>query len=312
MEQIDATQVWQRLPVAAAVDALEQAITAGGFPDGPPRMHLEDAGQTLLVMPSLAGGWAGVKLVTIDPDNPGRGLALVNGVYGLFAPPGLEPVAVIDGRALTELRTAAVSGLATRYLARPGASRLVIFGAGAQGRSHLLAMHAVLDLEDVRIVAPRRESVTEYLRFASRHLEVPVLEGSPEDVANADVVCTCTSSTTPVFDGSLLPDGVHVNAIGAYRPDMQEVDATVVASSRVVVEVRESALAEKGDLLVAEQAGTWQREAIVADLTQLLRDGIAGRDSPDQRTLFASVGHAYEDLIVARAIVESTSRAVKR
>lgn len=312
MEQIDDTQVWQRLPVGAAVDALEQAITASGFPDGPPRMHLEDAGQTLLVMPSLAGGWAGVKLVTIDPDNPARGLALINGVYGLFAPPGLEPAAVIDGRALTELRTAAVSGLATRHLARPGASRLVIFGAGAQGRSHLLAMDAVLDLEDVRIVAPRRESVTEFLRFASQHVDVPVLEGSPNDIANADVVCTCTSSTTPVFDGSLLPDGVHVNAIGAYRPDMQEVDATVVAGSRVVVEVRESALAEKGDLLAAEQAGTWQREAIVADLTQLLRDGVAGRDSADQRTLFSSVGHAYEDLIVARAIVESTPSVVTR
>lgn len=307
MEQLDRTQVWERLPMASAIDALEQAITASGIPPGPPRMHLDDDGQQLLVMPAMHGGWAGVKLITIDPENPGRGRSLINGVYTLFDPPGLEPSAVIDGRALTELRTAAVSGLATRHLARPDARRLVIFGAGAQGRSHLLAMAAVRDLEEVRIVAPRQESAEAFVEFASEQVTVPVVPGRPEDVGDADLVCTCTSSSTPVFDGELLRPGTHVNAIGAYRPDMRELDAGAVAASRVVVETREAALTEKGDLLQAEGAGVWHRGDIAADLAELLRGDAVGRGDPDQRTLFASVGVAFEDLVIARALFGGTS-----
>jgi ornithine cyclodeaminase/alanine dehydrogenase-like protein (mu-crystallin family) len=308
MQHIDATQVRERLPMIAAIDALERTIASSGIPDGPARMHLEEAGQLLLVMPSLVTGWAGVKLITIDPDNPSRGVPIINGVYTLFAPPSLEPVAVIDGRALTELRTAAVSGLATRHLARPDASKLVIFGAGAQGRSHLLAMAAVRDLEEVRIVAPRPESVASFLAFAAEHLDVPVFAGTADDVADADLVCTCTSSSTPVFDGTLLPPGAHVNAIGAYTPHMQEIDPTAVAGSRVVVETRDAALSEKGDLLQAEAAGGWRRDEIVADLSELLRDGVTVRTDAEQRTVFASVGLAFEDLVVARAIVGDGER----
>ncbi len=302
MQHIDAPEVWQRLPMLDAIAALEQAIGTNGFAEGPQRLHLRDDGRDLLVMPAMADGWAGVKLVSLDPDNPARGKSFVNGVYTLFVPPGLEPEATIEGRALTELRTAAVSGLATRHLARPDASRLTIFGAGAQGRSHLLAMAAVRDLTEVRIVAPRAESVDAFITFAADHLDVEVRPGTPDDVATSDIVCTCTSSATPVFDGSQLAEGVHVNAIGAYRPDLQEIDAATVLGSRVVVELREAALTEKGDLLLAESTGGWDRNDIVADLTELLRDGATVRTSPSDRTLFSSVGHAYEDLIVARAL----------
>lgn len=302
MQYLDAPEVWQRLPMIDAIDALEQAIGTNGFAEGPQRLHLHDDGRDLLVMPAMADGWAGVKLVSLDPDNPARGKSFINGVYTLFVPPGLEPEASIEGRALTELRTAAVSGLATRHLARPDASRLTIFGAGAQGRSHLLAMAAVRELTEVRIVAPRSESVDAFIAFAADHLEVEVRPGTPGDVATSDIVCTCTSSATPVFDGALLPEGVHVNAIGAYRPDLQEIDAATVMGSRVVVELREAALTEKGDLLLAESTAGWERDGIVADLTELLRDGATGRSSASDRTLFSSVGHAYEDLIVARAL----------
>lgn len=302
MHHLDAPDVWQRLSMTAAIEALEVAIGASGFAEGPQRLHLNEAGQDLLVMPALAEGWAGVKLVSLDPENPARGKSFINGVYTLFVPPGLEPELTIEGRALTELRTAAVSGLATRHLARPDATRLTIFGAGAQGRSHLLAMAAVRDLSEVRIVAPRRGSIDALLAFADEHLDVPVRSGTPDDVATSDIICTCTSSATPVFDGRQLPPGVHVNAIGAYRPDLQEIDPTTVRDSRVVVELREAALTEKGDLLLAEATGTWDRSQIVADLTELLRDGAPGRTAPGDRTLFSSVGHAYEDLVVARAL----------
>ncbi len=302
MQHLDAPDVWQRLSMVDAIDALEQAIGTNGFAEGPQRLHLHELGQDFLVMPAMAEGWAGVKLVSLDPDNPGRGKSFINGVYTLFVPPGLEPEVTIEGRALTELRTGAVSGLATRHLARPDASRLTIFGAGAQGRSHLLAMTAVRDLTEVRIVAPRTESAEAFIAFAGDHLDVPVRPGTPDDVATSDIICTCTSSATPVFDGGRLPAGVHVNAVGAYRPDLQEIDVTTVSDSRVVVELREAALTEKGDLLLAESNGGWDREAIVADLPELLRDGVAGRTTPEDRTLFSSVGHAYEDLVVARAV----------
>ncbi|TVR29408.1 MAG: ornithine cyclodeaminase family protein [Nitriliruptor sp.] len=303
MQHIDAPEVWQRLPMLDAIAALEQAIRTNGFADTPQRLHLQDDGRDLLVMPAMADGWAGVKLVSLDPQNPARGRSFINGVYTLFVPPGLEPGASIEGRALTELRTAAVSGLATRHLARPDASRLTIFGAGAQGRSHLLAMAAVRDLTEVRIVAPRAESVDAFIAFAADHLEVEVRTGTPDDVATSDIVCTCTSSATPVFDGSLLPEGVHINAIGAYRPDLQEVDAATVLASRVIVELREAALTEKGDLLRAAAEAGWDPGAIAADLTELLRDPGRGRMTPADRTLFSSVGHAYEDLLIARAVV---------
>lgn len=308
MQQIDGPDVWRRLPMAAAIDALELAVRTSGVPPVPPRMHLGDGGQQLLVMPAMADGWAGVKLITIDPENPGRGRSLVNGAYVLFEPPGLEPAAVVEGRALTELRTAAVSGLATRHLARPDAAHLVIFGAGAQGRSHLIAMAAVRELAEVRIVAPRSESIDAFLAFAAAHVTVPVLAGNPGDVAGADLVCVCTSSSTPVFDGHLLPAGAHVNAIGSYRPDMQEVDTATVVASRVVVETREAALAEKGDLLQAEEAGLWSRDAIVADLAELVRARSPVRTRAEDRTLFASVGVAFEDLVVARAVVRGGGR----
>jgi ornithine cyclodeaminase/alanine dehydrogenase-like protein (mu-crystallin family) len=207
MRHLDADAVWQGLGMRGAIDALERAIGEDGFPPVPQRLHLREDDQQLLVMPSFTGGWAGVKLITIDPANPGRGLPLIHGSYTLFGPPALAPVATIDGAALTELRTAAVSGLATRYLARPDASRLVILGAGAQGRAHLVAMAAVRELSEVVIVAPRPASADAFLAFAADHLDgVAVRAGTPDDVADADLVCACTSSATPVFDGHRLPD----------------------------------------------------------------------------------------------------------
>jgi ornithine cyclodeaminase/alanine dehydrogenase-like protein (mu-crystallin family) len=302
VRHIGADEVWGSLGVGGAVDALDAAIGATGFPPVPQRLHLHEDGQQLLLMPAFADGYAGVKLITIDPDNPARGLSFVNGIYTLFAPPGLEPVATIDGRALTDVRTAAVSGLATRYLARAAATRLVVLGAGAQARSHVRAMAAVRPLEDIAIVARRPEAAEALVAAVAEHLDVPARVGTHDDLRDADIVCTCTSSASPIVGPDVLPDGVHVNAIGAYLPTMAELAPEVVAASRVVVETRDAALAEKGDLLRAEETGAWHRDDIAADLTEVVRDGRTVRRSDTDRTLFASVGVAYEDLVVARAV----------
>jgi len=308
VEHLDPAAVRTGLPMRAAIDALEQAIHDHGFADTPQRLHLGDGHRDLLVMPALHGGWAGVKLVSLDRDNPDRGLPYVNGVYALLGPPGLVPRVTLDGPALTELRTGAVSGLATRHLARPDASRLVVFGTGVQARSHVDAMATVRELTDIAVIGRQPGSATAFVTDLRDRTALPLRVGSVDDLRTADVVCVCTSSRTPVFDGGLLPPGVHVNAVGSFRPDVQELDPTAVASSRVVVEVREAALSEKGDLVRAQEEAGWDPAAIVADLTQLVRAPELGRRNQEDRTLFASVGHAFEDLVVARALADGADR----
>lgn len=305
MRLVDHDQVRRRLPMGAAVDALEAALRAGDLGATPQRAHLAQDDQELLLMPTFLGGGAGVKLVGIDPRNADRGLPRIQGVFVLFDPPGLTPSAVLDARALTTLRTAAVSGVATRLLARHVETHLVLIGAGAQGHAHLEAMAAVRPITRVSVVS-RSPGAAETLAARARELlAVPAAVTGPEIVAEADVICACTTSPTPVFDGRLLPPGVHINAVGSYREDLQEVDALTVTASRVVVEDRDAALAESGDLAGAQRDAGWDPAAIVADLAELARGEMVGRASEQDVTLFESVGVAFEDLIVARAVLDA-------
>jgi len=299
---IDGDELRRLLPMEAAIDALEEAFGSGPLPSAPLRGHVETGAGTLITMPAAGAQGAGVKVVTVTPSNPGRGRSLIQGLYVLFAPQTQEPEAAIDGAALTALRTGAVSGLATRHLARPGATRLVIFGAGTQARSHLDAMRAVQPVERVTVVS-RTKARAEELAGAAREMGLDATTGTPEDVAEADLVCTCTTSPTPVFDGTRLPEGVHVNAVGAYTPDARELDDEAIRRGRVVVETREVALAEAGDILIAMRAGVVGADHIVADLAEVV-GGAPVRRGPHDVTVFKSVGVAFEDLVVARATAD--------
>jgi ornithine cyclodeaminase/alanine dehydrogenase-like protein (mu-crystallin family) len=300
-----------RLPLRAVMAALADAFVQGPPHGAPQRLHLSGSGpdhhdEELLVMPALADGWAGTKLVSLVAGNPARGLPRVAATYTLFGPPGLQPILHLDGTVLTELRTAAVSGVATSLLARPDARRIVIVGAGVQARAHARAMVAVLEdrgeRPEVSVVARRDDAFAALVHHLREDgLEVTIERGTQDTLGQADVVCLCTSSATPVVTDGMLPPGVHVNAVGAYRPDMRELDGASVASCAVSVELRAAAMAEKGDLLQAEAEGVWQRDAIRADLHELASGAVQGREHDGERTLFASVGHASEDLIVARA-----------
>jgi ornithine cyclodeaminase len=298
---IDADGLRRALPMAAAIDALERAFS-GALPNAPLRSHVETPAGTLLLMPATGAEGVGVKLVTLTPSNPERGLPLIHALYALFDAQTQAPLAILDGAALTALRTGAVSGLATRYLARPEASRLVVFGAGVQARAHVEAMRAVRPLERAVVVSrtrERAEALAAELRASGLAAEV----GAPEAVAEADLVCTCTTSPTPVFDGRLLPPGAHVNAVGAYTPQTRELDEATILRARVVVETREAALAEAGDLLIPMREGRIGPEHVVADLAEVVR-GAAVRRSAEDVTVFESVGVAFEDLVVARAALE--------
>lgn len=295
---LDAAALAAALPMADAVDAVGEAFAADAIA-APPRDHHAVPGGTLLVMPAAGPAGTGVKLVTIAPGNPDRGLPLISGVYVLFEPDGLTPAALLDGAALTALRTGAVSGLAARHLARQDAAHLVVLGAGAQARSHVAAMRAVRPVTRVTVVsrtAARAGALVAELRADG----LDAREGTPEAVREADLVAACTTSPTPVVRGADLPPGVHVTAVGAYTARTRELDTAAVVGSRLVVEDRDVALAEAGDVRIPVEEGALTRDAVAADLRELVA-GAPVRRTADDRTTFKSVGMALEDLAVAVA-----------
>lgn len=284
-----------------AVDALEAALRAGLDPEGdPPRQAVGTGAGEILIMPSASPGAAGVKLVTVAPGNPERGLPRIQGVYALFDPATLAPAALVDGIALTNLRTAAVSALAVRHLAAPRARRLLVFGTGAQGWAHVGALRAVApDLERVDVVA---RDPARLRAFVARVQDEPGLEAraaSPDAARDADLIVCATTSREPLFDGALVRAGATVVAIGSHEPAAREVDATLAGAATVVVESRGSALREAGDVIAAIDAGVLDADALVP-LAALVRGDAAA--APGRPRLFKSTGMAWEDLVVAAAV----------
>ncbi len=303
MRVLDGDELRRALPMSAAIDALEAGFRSHDPSAQPMRSQLATPAGSLLLMPAFGDGGVGVKLVTLTPDNPGRQLPFIGGVYVLFDAATQTPDAVLDGAALTALRTAAVSGLATRHLANPDAERLVIFGAGVQARSHLEAMLAVRPIGQVTVVSRTLERARALVADA-RERGIGADVGDVDDVADADVVCTCTTSDEPLFDGGRLAAGAHVNAVGSYRPASRELDTTAMLRARVVVETREAALAEAGELAIPIGQGTFAQDHVVADLAEVVHGAVV-RATRSDVTVFKSVGLAFEDLIVARAAVDA-------
>jgi ornithine cyclodeaminase len=284
------TELRAALPWPVAIAALEAAFRDGDPGDTPPRSHLTVPGGELLLMPAhAAAGGAGVKLVTLAPGNPAQGLPFIHAAYVLFSPGSLVPEALLDGTELTAIRTAAVSALATDRLARPEASALVVFGAGTQARAHVAAMRAIRPIDAVTIVG------RDPARARTLAGELGATVAGPEAVAGADIVCTCTTSAQPLFDGTQLAPGTHVNAIGAYRADLRELDDAAMRRATVVVETRAAALTEAGDVIQAGLA-----PGALTELADVVR-GTAARREPGAITVFKSVGLALEDLAIARA-----------
>ena len=297
---VDGYELARRLPMEAAIDALEAAFRDGDPSATPLRSHVSTPAGALLLMPAVGEPGVGVKLVTLTDGNRDRGLPLIHAVYALFDPHTQAPRLLVDGSALTALRTAAVSGLATRLLARDDAHRLVIFGAGVQARSHLDAIVAVRAVAELAVVSRSRTRAEQLVSVADT-MGIGASVGEPGAVEHADVVCTCTTSTEPVFDGVLLAEGAHVNAVGAFQPHTREVDSQTVRRARVVVETRAVAMEEAGDLLIPIGEGVVGADHVVADLQEVVRGADVRRNAGDV-TLFESVGLAFEDLAVAGAL----------
>ena len=290
---LDEQAVRARLHYQDLIPAIAQALAAlsSGRVVQPVRMVLPVAAHHgfLGVMPAYAGA-LGAKLVTFYPQNVG--IHTHHAIIVLFKAETGEPLAMMDGRLITEMRTAAASAVATQRLARAGgdASVLAILGSGVQAKSHLAALRLVRSFTEVRVWSPRNAPA-----FAQRH-GVKAVATAADAVRGADVVVVATSATTPVLQGRWLSSGTHVNAVGATRPDWRELDDDLVTRARVFVDSREAALRESGDIIAARSEVT-EIGAVVA--------GVApGRRTAQEITLFKSVGVAVEDVATAALVLQ--------
>ncbi|MER7988103.1 ornithine cyclodeaminase family protein [Streptomyces noursei] len=300
---LDEADLLRALPMATAVEALRTALRDGPDPEAdPPRTIVPVEHGQLLLMPAHRSRYAGVKVATVAPDNPAAGLPRVQGQYLLFDAPTLAPLALLDGVALTTVRTAAVSALAVDLLAVPDAGHLVVFGTGPQARGHLAALRTVRPLTRVTVVGRTPANVERFVTAARHDTGLAIEAGEPSAVADADLVACCTTARTPLFDGALLPPHATVAAVGSHERGSREVDGTTVLRSTVVVESRAAAAREAGDLIPELESGRLAREELVT--LAALAGGAATAD-PERPRLFKGVGMAWEDLAVAGAAYEA-------
>ena len=234
------------------------------------------------VMPAYAGA-LGAKLVSFYPNN--QGIPTHHALIVLFRPETGEPIAIMDGRLITEMRTAAASAVATHLLARPDASVLAIIGSGVQARSHLEALRLVRSFGEVRVWSPRNA------RAFAEQFGIQAMGSAEEAVRGAHVVVAATSSTTPVLMGEWLSPGTHVNAVGATRPEWRELDDAALARARIFVDSKEAAMRESGDIIAASQG--------FGEIGEVIAGARPGRTTADEVTLFKSVGVAVEDVVSA-------------
>jgi ornithine cyclodeaminase/alanine dehydrogenase-like protein (mu-crystallin family) len=302
---LDALAMTGALSWSEVIDALALALGSSTLDDRKvPRVGVAVGAGELLLMPSETASAVGVKVVGVAPGNPDRRLPRIQGVFILMDALTLTPIALMDGTELTNIRTPGLSALAVRALASVDAKRLVVFGSGPQARGHIAAVCSVRPIESVRIVARDPLGVAALIGELEG-TQLGVHAGTPADVADADIVVCATTARTAVFDGSLLAEQACVVAVGSHEPDARELDDTVFRrASLVVVEDRETALREAGDVIQAIAAGALDVHSLIG-----LRSVLASPSSTDGISVFKSVGMAWQDLAVAEAIWAAVSRA---
>ena len=298
--------VRQLLDMESCIEAMTEVLTslARGELHQPLRSMIRSPGSSSLLglMPSYRGGASpsyALKEIVVVPTNPARGLDTHMGGVLLHDGDTGELLAVMNAAPITEIRTAAVSGVATRALARPDAERIAILGAGAQARGHVHAMRAVLRDPEIRVWARSPEAAE---RLAG---EVGAIVSPSVDAAlfGAEVVCTTTAAVEPIVEKRWLARGAHVNAVGSCFPTTRELDTETVAHASFFTDRRESCLNEAGDFILAAAEGAVGPEHIRAELGEVLAGMHPGREHEDELTVFESLGIAVEDLASAELVV---------
>lgn len=309
------SQVRELVPMPDAIELMKTAFAelSAGRTVSPLRtvISIPEREGDALFMPAYVPAMdaLGFKTVSVFRRNPDRGLPVIHAIVGLVNPETGQPLAIVDGTYLTALRTGAVSGAAADLLARPDSRVLAAIGAGAQGVTQIAAVCAVRPIERVIAVdvsEPALERLRQLLRNDWPEIEarLETTTDSAAAVREADIICTATTSHTPVFRDEDVRPGVHISAVGAYTPEMQELPAETVARATVVVDAIEAALAEAGDLIIPLRDGLVTREHFARELGMVVSGAAPGRVTADEVTLFKSVGNAVQDVVVAKRAVD--------
>lgn len=324
MLAIGARLLRELVPMPLAIELMKTVFAAysEGRTISPLRLPIQmpDGSGVTLYMPAyvpatpMAPAASGAKVVSVFGGNPARDLPTVNALVVAVDPETGVPVGIINGATLTALRTGAVSGAATDLLARQDARTLAVIGAGVQGVTQAAAVCTVRRIREVRVFdvfAEAAGSFSERLSSWDAHAAGLVVTAPSAEaaVAGADIVCTATTSTTPVFEHAWLGAGTHVNGVGAYTPEMQEIPAATVAGARVVVDAVEAALHEAGDLIKPLHSGLISSDHIALELGHIVVDPTLGRRDNEEITFFKAVGNAIQDMIVAGAALQAAEQA---
>jgi alanine dehydrogenase len=269
------------------------------------------------VMPAFIADPAalGTKVVSVFGSNAAVGLPTHLATIVLLDPMTGELLSIMDGRFITEARTAAVSAVSAKHLARPDASKLAIIGSGVQARSHLEAIALVRELRDVRVWSRSEENRAAFAREMRPRSDAPVraTASAKEAVDGADLIVLATASREPVVRSEWIAEGAHVCAVGACRPDQREMDTELVRRGRVFVDSRTGALAEAGDIVIPLKAGAFDETHLAGELGEVAMGSVAGRTSSDEVTIFKSLGMAVEDVAAAHlAYVKAAERGLGR
>jgi alanine dehydrogenase len=312
---LNAEEVRTALPMQAAIEAMKAAFAqlSAGDAQFPLRskLDIEEFEGITLIMPAYLSETKdlAVKVVSVFPQNLAISEPTIYAaVLALDSATG-RPQALMEGSALTAIRTGAASGAATDLLARADASVVGLFGSGIQARTQLEAVCNVRDVMNVRIFSLDRQGAEIFVQELAGRTPIPpqleIVDNPAEAVQDADIICTATTSSRPVFSAEALKPGTHINAIGAFTPEMQEIGSDTIVQARIFVDSRGAALDEAGDLIIPLTEGIITEDHIVGELGEVVRGTIPGRTSEDEITLFKSVGVAVQDAIAAARALEN-------
>jgi len=301
------------LTMRDVIEAVEQGFRALGAGEAvvPERLQFDVRanGGILLEMPAYAGqkgaGSLGTKIVSVFDQNAQRGLGIVQAVYLLLDSETGAPLSLMEGRFITAIRTAATSAVATRHLATPEPKRLAVFGAGTQAAFHIEAMMSVAEIESILISSRSAEKATFLAEDIRSKHKINCGVALPEiAVKDSNLICTCTSSGTPLFDGALIVEGTHINAVGAFTPSTRELDTETMRRSRVVIDAESAAGREAGEILIPLAEHALDHNGAINTLADVVCGKVVGRNSSQEITVFKSCGLAIEDLVTARMAYE--------
>ena len=306
MKHFTEQDIRRKIPMLTAIElmrtAFQQLSSGGAIVPIRTVIDSHDHSGRALFMPSYSAafGLFGLKMVSVFNNNADKNLPIIQGKVMVMDGTNGTPLALLDAEYLTALRTGAASGLATDLLSAKDAEVLALFGTGAQAETQIEGVIAVRPVREVIVFGRDKRRVVSFCKKISEKFSVAIQAAtSASDLKRADIICTATTSTTPVFQHTELKKGVHINAVGSFKPTMQEIPTEVILNSILIVDQRQAAVEEAGEIAIPIQQGLMTQKHIHAELGEILSGSRQGRTSSDQTTVFKSVGNAIQDLAIA-------------